>query len=240
MSRRDPTRQASNEIILHHLEMVSSSRYTVRQRAEHALVAADALEERGLARWSGKRLAAKAREVLRHLTAAKWAGGSEEEVMEGLRDLAQAAIRAVRRGARLPRGPRSRPDNLLFTLKPWRGLTLIAYQLPGESRQGRTSMTVEVLQQREALSRFGRPRTYVYSGSPAVIFPRGQLWGSVAAHHSIDGNVAKDHAMFLVVYAGEADEDDVANRLTRTQQEWWEANYEDLDTLRMDRYGVDR
>ena len=46
--------------------------------------------------------------------------------------------------------------------------------------------------------------------------------------------------MFLVVYAGEADEDDVANRLTRTQQEWWEANYEDLDTLRMDRYGVDR
>lgn len=93
-----------------------------------------------------------------------------------------------------------------------------AFELP-QDWEGRTPMTLEVRQ------------------GGKVIFPRGDLWGSVNAWTAIDGDKAKEHALFMAsLKPGDTDEE-AFEGYTEEQKDWCSTNGEYLSLIREARYG---
>ena len=69
-----------------------------------------------------------------------------------------------------------------------------------------------------------------------VIFPRGQLWGSLPPGRSSDGIAAREHALAMVaIKPGDTDEDFFKD-YSPEQLAWLKEYAEHVDMIRSDRY----
>lgn len=118
------------------------------------------------------------------------------------------------------------PDNYdrLFSIHPWKGVTITMY---GTGRDYRGATTVEVVVRDNGRTIFG----------PGVLGMR--MTGALSPLHSDDGIDAKRFALAYAAMQPEDASPDFEEAYTPDQRAWAEANGERLSLVAFHRYGDD-